>query len=118
MPTRRRDGELFERVSKSYLDQELIEQGKQRRDDGMSKVAARGKVFLSSMRSWAVGYAIRHGRVTANDVRKHAERIGVEPEHKNVWGSVFKDPRFVALGYESSSVPSRNAGVIRIWGLK
>jgi len=101
----------------SFLDRENRERGERRRDSGTSRVKANNKNFVEQMRIWAEGHASRYGRVTAADVRGHANRIGVEPEHPNAWGSVFKDKRFVQLGTEISSTPSRNAGIIRIWGL-
>ena len=117
---------LFPTEPRSYLDRENLERGERAKEDGISKVASNNKDFLERARVKAVEVASANrsaewplGRVTIDDLRKYFRRIGVEPKHQNAWGAVFKDGKtFTALGFESSATPSRNSGIIRIWGLK
>lgn len=93
-----------------------VAEATRRRDEGMA-LAARGKEsWLLEAREVAVEIAREKGTVSADDVRA----AGVEtPEGSspNVFGSLFKDPRFAFDHFTESQRPSRHRNVIRVWRL-
>ncbi len=84
------------------------------------------KALLEYMRGIAVDLAVRHGEVTANDVRVVlAARYGKEKadaEWKklaNAAGSLFKGPQWRFTGqYVPSGIVSRHGAMVRVWALK
>lgn len=85
---------------------------------GLDLVENNNQVFIGTMRSRARDLARRDGSVTTDDLRGEAIALGIEPEHPNAWGAIFKGREWQAVGYESSVHPSNHGRVIRRWSLK
>lgn len=92
------------------------EQAEARKRDGIRRRELHDADWLDRARRWCAARAERCGRVTADDLRDHVELTGDTPNHPNSYGAVFRDYRFVHIGFETSRQPSRRAGVIRVWG--
>jgi hypothetical protein len=76
-----------------------------------------GQVFVKTMRGYARMVAREHGEVTSDDLRRHAERIGLYPHHKNAWGAILRRPMFKPIGHTQSKIRSNHGRLIRVWGL-
>jgi len=93
-------------------------QGDLLRDQGKARVSTHNKSWLYWARNRAE-HAIRvNGDTTTDDVREIAETCAYHPDHKNVWGCVFNDKRFKAIGYKKSTIPSNHSRKITVWALK
>jgi len=71
--------------------------------------------FLSIMRAHAKEVSDREGSVTIDDVREYAERNGLIPQHRNVWGVVFSGRGWESLGQAASRTPSNHAHQNKVW---
>ncbi len=101
-----------------FLDETKRSIGEDRRDRGIARVTANDRDgFISYMRAWAVPYANEHGRITADDVRRHAAVCDREPHHPNAYGALLRGcPGLRFSGeYVQSTTPSRHSGLIRVW---
>ena len=64
-----------------------------RKTAGLARVEATHPDFVPRLRAAARAYALQHGTVTADDVRRLADELGLRPGHAmNPWGSP-DDPR-------------------------
>jgi len=59
--------------------------------------------------------AVKQGHVSANDLRRVADYHDMQPDHHNAWGSVFRGPEWVAIGFEKNSRPSAHARRVLKW---
>ena len=92
-----------------------MESGKELKQLGLDLVEEHNKTFVELMREHAIALSRRHGRVTSDDLRAAAARSGIEPDHKNAWGAIFRGKNWKPLGFENSKIPSNHARVIRVW---
>ena len=93
------------------LDQAIV-----MKDMGINRVANNNEEFLQLARNIARVYAMEHGEVTSDDVRK---RCRVTPLHHNAWGAVFKGKEWEWTGkYRNSHSVSRHGGLQRVWRLR
>ena len=92
------------------LDQAIV-----MRDQGIRQVAKNNSQFLQVARHVAKQFALRHGEVTSDDIRK---RCVLSPAHPNAWGAVFRGKEWVSTGYRTSHAVSRHGGMQRVWRLR
>lgn len=93
-----------------------LAQGRAIRDSQLALFEVRDAAFLSRCRALALVIARQEGQVSINDIRAILEPPpGVSP---NVYGAVFKDRRFKAVGYTQANHPSAHARVVRVYALK
>jgi hypothetical protein len=84
---------------------------------GLDLVESNAQVFTETMRGYARMVARQHGVVTTDDLRRHADKIGLYPHHRNAWGAVLRRPMFKPVGFVQSEIQSNHARVIRQWAL-
>ena len=72
--------------------------------------------FLAQARATALRYALNHGSVTIDDVRRYTPL----PEYisPNVFGGVFRGAEWECVGFEPSTRVSAHARIIRRYRLK
>ena len=88
--------------------------GVQERDRILAAMSENHRVYLTTLRSFAREYALRHGSVTIDDVRGLcAQRRFPMPSEigadERVFGTVFRSSEFVAVGSRLSSREERIA---------
>lgn len=89
--------------------------GEQLREHGIKKVTSNNVEWIESIRECAKALSLLNGSVSANDLRAFADGMHFWPKHQNAYGPVFRAPGWETIGYTKSNVPSRRAGVIRVW---
>ena len=89
--------------------------GRQLRDEGICRVESNNGSFVEYMRKFAYKIAQRNGTVTINDLRQHANQIGMQPKHPNAWGSVLRCSWFRPVGFAQAKLPQSHARCIRTW---
>jgi hypothetical protein len=93
-----------------------LAKGRALRDAQLALFSARDAAFLQRCRALAVVVAKQEGEVSINDIRGMLEPpAGVSP---NVYGAVFKDSRFQAVGYTQAVHPEAHARAVRTYKLK
>ena len=92
--------------------------GIQRREAGKDSVSANCEAFLGIIREEAKRIVLEQGKVTCDDLRRYASTRGIEPEHQNAWGAVFRGGEWECVGHCQSTVPSTHAREIKVWRLK
>ena len=95
----------------------MITQGEMFRDLGIEIVESNNSLFVAMMRDAAIDHAKAHGTVTADDMRRLAVDMGIEPAHPNAWGAVFRTPELTHVGIVQSKTPTCHARLIQIWRL-
>jgi hypothetical protein len=93
-----------------------IQEGKRRRDAGRDRAASAHGEWLEGVRDTAASIAAFEGTVTSDRLRQ----AGIDTPRnasRNIWGSVFADPRFTSIGYTKSKRPEAHARPIQIWAL-
>jgi len=83
--------------------------------EGQDRVASHNPDFVELMRSEARAIADRSGTVTIDDLRAFASRTGIEPRHRNAWGSIFHERGWNIVGYIKSERPESHARRIAVW---
>lgn len=85
---------------------------------GLNLVSAHNEDFLAVMRAHARVIAMEQGEVTTDDLQAYAARIGLEPQHPNAWGAIFRQGEgFKKIGYRKSRRPKAHARMISVWGI-
>ena len=64
--------------------------------------------WLAWARSFAKSYATLHGSVSSDDVRREADRVGLQPDSPHSFGAVFKEKGWRVIAREPSRIPSNN----------
>lgn len=96
--------------------QRNLELGRAQRDSQLALFEVRDAAFLSRCRALALVIARQYGEVSINEIREILELPpGVSP---NVYGAVFKDRRFKAVGFTQANHPGAHARTIRVYALK
>lgn len=85
---------------------------------GLALVEEHNRYFVEAMREEAIKVALSRGKVSIDDLRPIAARRGLEPDHQNAWGSIFKGNRWQKLGRKQSSHPSNHGREITVWELR
>lgn len=84
---------------------------------GLGLVENSNQVFVQTMRGVARMIARENGSVTSDDLRLRAREMGMEPEHPNAWGAIFKGREWSVVGFEASGYPTNHGRIIRRWSL-
>lgn len=92
-------------------------ESERRKLDGMYRAAVGREVWLAYARSVAVRIAQKQGTVSADDVRAAGVETPVGTSF-NIFGSLFRDPRFVFDSYCKSERPVAHSNLIRRWRLR
>lgn len=92
-----------------------LEGGRADRDVGVTAIETSHLDFVPRMRAAARAWSMQYGRVTADDVRRLAWALKLEPRHKNAWGAIFRGPGWKKIGEEASRVRSNHAHVNPVW---
>ena len=99
------------------MNQFNLELGERQKIYGMELVEFNNQGFVHSMRKMARKMIKQCGRITCDDLRVIANRYGIEPDHPNAWGAIFRTKDFVACGFEKSKLASNHARRIIVWTL-
>lgn len=92
-----------------------IQKGRALRDSQLALFSVRDAEFLRRCRDLAVVLAKQDGQVSINSIRSLVvPPPGLSP---NVFGAVFKDRRFKAVGYTQATHPAAHARAIRVYAL-
>ena len=103
------------------IDKQLgfsFEAGSAGKKAGIDRVEEHNLSFVELMRREARRIARATGKVSSDDLRRYARVSGLEPEHPNCWGSVFRGPEWVCIGRMKSKLVSNHAREIRVWAQK
>jgi hypothetical protein len=92
--------------------------GEERKAEGLAIIEAHHGDFLSLMRTRAREIATEKGSVTSDDLRAYAACWGIEPEHRNCWGAVWRPSEWRYVGFKKSTLPSNHSRMVRVWKLK
>ena len=95
-----------------------LQAGIRGRDDGIERVIGNNECFATTMRGIARIIARRRGIVTSDDLREIASQYGIQPNHENAWGGIFRGKEWVCAGFIKSKLPSNHARTIRTWRLR
>jgi len=88
------------------------------KEAGLDKVEKNSERFVDVMRAYARVVARRPPwSVTSDDLRAYAHRCGLEPNHPNAWGAVFRGAEWKQVGWTKSRLVSNHSRAIRIWRL-
>ncbi|MEM6485324.1 MAG: hypothetical protein AAF662_10110 [Pseudomonadota bacterium] len=91
--------------------------GETQKQQGLDLVVLNNQEFVKCMREHAESIALHKGDVSADDLRPVAERIGIEPNHPNAWGAIFKGRVFRRKSSVKSRWPSNHGRYITLWEL-
>jgi hypothetical protein len=92
-----------------------LEAGRSRKERGLDAVAGNNESFVGTLRRAAQAHALRHGSVTADDVRTIAEQLGLTPTHKNAWGAIFRGRGWERIGERPSQLATNHAHRNPVW---
>lgn len=86
---------------------------------GLAAVEAHAGDWLGMMRAEAVRVLTRQPTVSVVELREFAAKNGLEPPHKNCWGGIWQDRRFVWTGeWVTNPIPSAHARLVRTYRLR
>ena len=88
-----------------------------RKAAGLDRVEATHPDFVPRLRAAARAYAIRHGTVTADDVRRLADELGLRPRSPNAWGAIFAGRGWAKVGERPSAVLTNHGHRNPVWRL-
>jgi hypothetical protein len=86
-----------------------------RKAAGLDRVEATHPDFVPRLRAAVKAHAQRYGTVTADDVRRLADQLGLRPRHPNAWGAVFRGPGWIRVGERVSETPSNHGHRNPVW---
>jgi hypothetical protein len=92
-----------------------LDEGVAQREEGKNRVSLGSPEFLKTMRALAQDISERCGSVSIDELRAGAERLNIEPHHRNVWGVIFRGKHWEEVGVKNSEVVSNHARLIRRW---
>lgn len=92
-----------------------LEQGQRLKREGQQKIDSRNKRFIYDMRVYARAMSDMFGKVTTDDLRRHATGLGEYPTHHNAWGCIFKQKGWTVIGRQPSKLPGNHARSIAVW---
>lgn len=73
--------------------------------------------FLGTARSVAKCLARKNGSVTMDEVREVLDKLGLAPDHCNVFGAVFRGEKWQSVGSRKSRRPSSHSRWVQVWRL-
>ena len=93
-----------------------LDEGRERKREGVSRVTERGIVWLDEARAIAIRICRERGRVTADDI---LSEVGKPMDcHHNIIGAVFVGGLFRRIGNTQTKRPEGHARVIGVWVLR
>jgi len=99
-------------VTQLELDLEAGRAGKKR---GLDAVEGNNPSFVRQLRAAAKAHSLRHGSVTADDIRRIAAEEGLTPTHKNAWGAIFRGRGWQKVGERASVIATNHAHRNPVW---
>jgi hypothetical protein len=92
--------------------------GENPKDTGIASVESHNPTFVEKMRARAIEVATSEGTVTSDDLRRYGKAYGIEPNHPNAWGAIFRGNLWRSVGRKKSTLNSNHSREIRVWSLK
>ena len=92
-----------------------LTEGRKLRDAGIKKVAINNADFIAKMQKKALRLSETKGEVHIDDLRAYAIKQGIQPDHKNAWGAIFRAKGWHKIGYRPSALPSNHGHVSPVW---
>jgi hypothetical protein len=91
-------------------------EGEKLKKEGMERAELAEVDPVAFLRSYAISHARNYGEVTADDVRRYAEQVGITLK-PNAWGSVMKlyGHGCVHRGWTKSHLITNHARENRVW---
>jgi len=89
--------------------------GESLREGGLDSVEANNQSWIERIRAVARQISMASGSVSADDLRKWADKHNDQPGHVNAWGSVFRGAGWVVVGRVKSTTPTCHAREIKVW---
>ena len=102
-------------MTTTVVAQLTLDDALERKAAGLDRVEGTHPDFVPRLRAAARAYAMLHGTVTADDVRRIADELGLRPRHPNAWGTIFRGPGWIKAGYRKSERPSAHAHENPVW---
>jgi len=99
-------------MTQAVLD---FEAGHSLKAHGQEMVSWANLLFVETMREEAKRICERVGHVSIDDLRMRAQQLGMEPNSKNAWGSIFHEKGWRIVKYARSGVVTNRARVIGVW---
>ena len=93
-------------------------ESRRRKERGMALAADAAPTLLDRARSYAMGFALLQGSVTADDVSEWLEQQGL-PDLGPAAGSLFRGPEWEFTGrFVQSTRKTNHARLLRVWRLR
>jgi len=93
--------------------------GLQMRDRGIEKAIRHSETYIETARCVArILYRRLNRPISNDDIREVMLSYGIEPEHKNSHGGVFKNGEWEFVGWTPSKIPSNHGRPVRTWKLR
>lgn len=103
-------------LGKKAANTEVVRTGRQLKQRGMQKAAAKHSEELKFAKEFAIWIAQCSKRdITIEDVR---DSYRAEWTLGNAAGSVFKGPEWEWVGFKQATRPEAHARILRVWRLK
>ena len=84
-------------------------------DMALERVGQNNEPWLAWARSQAQTISTLRGSVTSDDVRREADRMGLQPDSPHAWGALFKAKGWRWVGREPSMIASNNGRFVSRW---
>lgn len=93
-----------------------LQLGRKLRDQGLAKLEARRKDWITMCRTFAINHAKRAGQVSINDIRICFE---LPPDYSdNTWGCILRCKELEPCGFTQATHKEGHARVVRIYRIK
>lgn len=92
-----------------------LPEGQRRKQAGLNALETSHADFMETFRQVAIRISNRDGFVSTDEVRAEADLMGLEPDHQNAWGGLFRGPHWLEVGRKRSTIPGNHHREIRIW---
>lgn len=92
-----------------------LDRGLELKASGMARAETRALSFVQPLRAAAKAWAVEHGEITADDVRRLAAQLGLVPPNKNCWGPIFSERGWRIVGYSASTTRTNHAHRNPVW---
>lgn len=92
--------------------------GERLKREGLDAVESTSGEWVDRMRAAAREHVRRTGSVSVDDLRRHADRTGDQPDTPHAWGAVFSRGGWREVGRKRSDYGSNRAREVRLWALR
>lgn len=93
----------------------MTQLGLRLKERGLDAVEHTNLKWVDMMRNQAKYLSLALGAVDADDIRDYAKKTGLQPEHPNAYGAVFRGKGWKAIGWVQSRHASNHGRSIRVW---